>query len=74
MDSISDEPVNLENFKEALTNDGEWVKITQEEIDDKKSYGILGMKERALVFGGKLEIKSVEGQGTTIKVEIPAND
>lgn len=33
VDSISDEPVNLENFKEALTNDGEWVKITQEEID-----------------------------------------
>lgn len=45
--------------------------ITQEEINNKKSFGILGMRERALVFGGKLNIDGSEGKGTTVKVEIP---
>ncbi len=45
--------------------------IKQEEINNKKSFGILGMQERALIFGGKLNIEGVEGQGTTVKVEIP---
>jgi PAS domain S-box-containing protein len=43
-----------------------------EEITNKKSLGILGMQERALIFGGKLQIDSIAGQGTTVKVEIPA--
>ena len=47
--------------------------IKQVEINSKKSFGILGMQERALIFGGKLHIEGVEGQGTTVKVEIPNN-
>ena len=30
--------------------------IRDEEIKSKKSLGILGMQERAMIFGGKLEI------------------
>jgi signal transduction histidine kinase len=45
--------------------------IKPEQINNKKSLGILGMKERALIFGGKLQIEGIEGQGTTVKVEIP---
>ena len=30
--------------------------ITEREISDPKSLGLLGMRERAIVFGGKLEI------------------
>lgn len=37
----------------------------------KKSFGLLGMRERANVLGGRLEIHSAIGQGTTVSVVIP---
>ena len=37
----------------------------------KKSFGLLGMRERATVLGGRLEIHSAIGQGTTVSVVIP---
>jgi PAS domain S-box-containing protein len=47
--------------------------IKDEELKSKKSLGILGMQERATIFGGKLEIEGIEGKGTVVKVEIPVN-
>ncbi len=37
----------------------------------KQSLGLLGMKERAVVLGGELEIKSSPGKGTKIIVSMP---
>lgn len=37
----------------------------------KKSYGLLGMQERAIALGGQVEIDSTPGQGTRISVTIP---
>ncbi len=37
----------------------------------KDSYGILGMKERAVLLGGELDIKSNIGSGTCVHVSIP---
>lgn len=37
----------------------------------KKSYGLLGMQERAIALGGQVEIDSAPGQGTRISVTIP---
>jgi signal transduction histidine kinase len=31
----------------------------------------MGMKERALLLGGKLEIKGESGKGTEVKITIP---
>jgi len=45
--------------------------ITEEARDHPKSFGLLGMRERCLVLGGKLHIHSYPGKGTTITVEIP---
>jgi len=45
--------------------------ITQEQIKDFKSLGIHGMEERALVFGGQVNIEGIAGKGTKVKVEIP---
>jgi signal transduction histidine kinase len=39
--------------------------------DNKKTLGLLGMKERALMIEGKLEIKSEPGKGTTIIISVP---
>lgn len=37
----------------------------------KKSFGLLGMRERALALGGRVDITSAPGQGTVIGVTIP---
>jgi len=36
--------------------------------------GILGMRERALAFGGHVEIGSDAGKGTSVKVTVPLNE
>jgi len=38
---------------------------------DKESYGILGMKERVNLFGGKLDIISTPGAGTQVIIQVP---
>ena len=38
---------------------------------DKESYGILGMKERVSLFGGKLDITSIPGAGTQVIIQVP---
>jgi PAS domain S-box-containing protein len=45
--------------------------ISQDQIKDFKSLGIHGMKERAIVFGGQVNIEGIAGKGTIVKVEIP---
>lgn len=45
--------------------------ITFSQINDSRSLGILGMKERAMLFGGTVIIKSSMKSGTTVKVELP---
>jgi PAS domain S-box-containing protein len=45
--------------------------IKESEVAEAKSLGLLGMRERALVFGGRIEVVGVEGRGTTVTVRIP---
>ena len=45
--------------------------ITEEELADYKSLGIMGMRERAKIFGGDFIIKGVDGKGTTVTLTIP---
>jgi len=45
--------------------------ITEEEILNKESLGLLGMKERAMVFGGEFSIRGEPGGGTTVVLKIP---
>ena len=40
-------------------------------LSDRKSLGLLGMRERAVLFSGRLEIQSTTGKGTTVAVHIP---
>jgi signal transduction histidine kinase len=39
-----------------------------------ESVGLLGMQERARLLGGRLEIRSREGGGTVVRVEVPMSD
>jgi signal transduction histidine kinase len=45
--------------------------IKQSDIFSSKSLGLLGMRERALIFGGDFIIKGTEGKGTKILLTIP---
>lgn len=45
--------------------------ITTEEINDVKSFGIMGIRERARLWNGTVNIKGMRGKGTTVEVRIP---
>jgi signal transduction histidine kinase len=45
--------------------------ITEEEQRHTRSFGLLGMKERATMLGGEFSIRGAPGKGTTVQVKIP---
>ena len=45
--------------------------ISETELNDTRSIGVLGMRERAALLQGELQITGVPGQGTTVTVRIP---
>ncbi|MBL0356055.1 MAG: PAS domain S-box protein [Chitinophagaceae bacterium] len=57
------------NLVLTITDDGKG--FTFKNIESKKTLGLFGMKERTLEMGGKYEIKSEPGVGTTVYVIIP---
>jgi signal transduction histidine kinase len=52
-----------------IRDDG--VGISAAALEKPDAFGLLGMKERALIFGGEVEIAGTPGQGTTVKVRMP---
>ena len=62
-----------------LSTDGEFVQLTiqdngkgisESDITKADSFGLLGMRERAQAIGGKLQIDSTQGKGTTIRLRV----
>jgi signal transduction histidine kinase len=47
------------------------VGVTEEQLQDEGSFGLIGMRERAVLFGGKVEITSDPGGGTRVRAVIP---
>jgi len=45
--------------------------ITQDLKSGQLSIGLLGMRERAHLIGGEIDITGVEGEGTTVTVRLP---
>lgn len=41
------------------------------EVRKRKTFGLLGIRERALMFGGESKIDSQPGNGTILHVTIP---
>jgi PAS domain S-box-containing protein len=48
--------------------------IKEAEKIGTKSLGLVGLRERALILGGEVEIKGREGKGTTVRVTVPLSD
>jgi signal transduction histidine kinase len=45
--------------------------IKKSEISGSRSLGLIGVRERALVFGGQVEITGVPHKGTRVVVRLP---
>lgn len=45
--------------------------ITEDEPYGQHSLGLLGMRERAHLIGGRLDITGIKGQGTTVLLRVP---
>jgi signal transduction histidine kinase len=63
-----------------LSSAGDWDELTirdngtgmsEVDLEDPRSYGLQGMRERARFFGGQLDIVSAPGKGTAVRVRIP---
>lgn len=48
--------------------------ITTDNINSGYSFGIMGMKERAMIFGGTIEIYSAKKRGTVVMIKIPLSE
>jgi signal transduction histidine kinase len=55
----------------SITDDGKGFEVSGS--GERKTLGLLGMKERAIMIGGNLEILSQPGKGTTVIITVPAN-
>jgi PAS domain S-box-containing protein len=62
---------NGNSFSLEITDDGIGIKETK--IKANKSFGLLGMKERALILGGDFKIEPLNPKGTKISINIPIN-
>ncbi|MCZ7557385.1 MAG: HAMP domain-containing protein [Bacteroidia bacterium] len=60
---------NGDEIELVISDDGRG--ITQDEIDDSRSFGLIGIRERALVLRGTAVFLGKAGEGTVVSVHIP---
>jgi len=56
-------------FVLTISDDGRGIR--EEEKSAQSSIGLLGMRERAHLLGGDIDIKGVAAQGTTVSLRLP---
>jgi two-component system sensor histidine kinase UhpB len=54
-----------------VTDDGVGFQVEKMVESDDSGLGLFGMKERAIYVGGQVEIDSVPGEGTVVRVAVP---
>ena len=60
---------SMNYFEMEVKDDGRG--ITENQMRNSRSLGLLGMRERALLVGGEVSITGQEGGGTTVLVRVP---
>jgi PAS domain S-box-containing protein len=60
---------NIQLFRLIVTDNG--VGMDEDDTFDPNSFGLQGMRERALLLNGSVKIESTKGKGTKIIVDIP---
>jgi PAS domain S-box-containing protein len=70
-------------MKLELFVDGPWLSmnisdngkgVSELDVSGSHSFGLMGMRERAHIFGGLVTIKGEDGKGTTVSTRIPFNN
>ena len=54
-----------------LTIQDDGIGFDPEKVSAKKTFGIVGMRERTTMMGGSYNMRSMPGKGTTIIVNVP---
>lgn len=49
------------------------VGVSQEKINDHRSFGIIGMRERIAELKGSIKFKGIHGKGTTVHLRVPVS-
>jgi len=64
------------NITVTVTDDGRGFDVPQAlgQVGPTQSVGLLGMQERVRLLGGRLDIRSHDGGGTIVRVEVPPSD
>jgi len=63
--------LDMEPDKVILTISDDGKGFDVKDIASRKTLGLLGMKERSLMMGGRYEFISRPGEGTTVRVSVP---
>ncbi len=65
--------IELEEGEDAIraTISDDGIGISDAQTCGRSSFGILGMRERARSFGGRVHISGAPGEGTTVEIAIP---
>jgi signal transduction histidine kinase len=48
--------------------------ITSGEMEHPRSFGVIGMRERARALGGSVALRGAPGEGTTVEVKLPLEE
>ncbi len=64
--------IKKENIILTVEDDGKGFDVNA--VQNKKSFGILGMKERVFSLHGKFDLVSAKGKGTKIEISLPLNE
>jgi len=56
-----------------LEVDDDGIGISPDKLSDSRSFGLLGMRERAASLGGQIEIAGRSEKGTTVTLQLPLN-
>lgn len=62
---------NADGMRLEITDDGEG--FPADRLADPASLGLTGMRERALLVAGRLEVQSAPGRGTSVKLWVPSS-
>ena len=65
--------VKFRNFKTniSLMIQDYGIGITEEQISNPLSFGLIGIRERLNIWQGTMKVEGIPGKGTTIKIRIP---
>ena len=66
--------LNVSRFRLNLNVKDDGTGLDENAVHARESLGLLGMRERAQLFGGQVSFHSAPGQGTTVSVSIPLSD